>query len=214
MSLNEKIPAMVPARRSSQPMARLPATMANRNGPALWQSIFEVIGTHWQPCVAGGAVRDYWLRQEPKDIDVFVPATCNEDFTSIIDALPDRLAHGRIIGLMGDPSLASEYQAGEETEVFGVWEGEILGLPVNIVGRKSIETSVTSLLTTFDFGINQCAYRDGQFSTTKAFEVDYLGRIFTLAHNRTYAQSIERFDRINARHGGVYRLVDPFITEL
>lgn len=189
--------------------------MANRNGPALWQSILEVVGTHWQPCVAGGAVRDYFLAQEPKDIDVFVPATCNEDFTSIIDALPAKLAHGRIIGLMGDPSLASEYQAGEETEVFGVWEGEIIGLPVNIIGRKSLNTSIVGLLHTFDFGINQCAYSvSGCFIDTQEFVQDFFVGTFTLMHNRTYAQSLGRFDRINARHGGKYRLVDPFITEL
>lgn len=189
--------------------------MANRNGPALWQSILEVVGTHWQPCVAGGAVRDFYLRQEPKDIDVFVPAACTEDFTSIIDSMDIRLAHGHIIGLTGDQSLASEYEAGEETEVFGVWEGEVIGVPVNIVGRKSLNRTITALLQTFDFGINQCAYvEEGGFYSTPAFAKDRLGGYFTLTHNRTYAQSIERFDRINARHGGRYRLVDPFITEL
>lgn len=189
--------------------------MVNRNSPALWAAIIDVVGTHWRPCVAGGAVRDLWLRQEPKDIDVFVPATCNEDFTSIIANLPDRLAHGRIVGLAGEFDTASEYEAGEETEVFGVWEGEIIGLPVNIVGRKSLDTSVTTLLHTFDFGMNQCASNtDGSFLTTKAFEIDYLNRSFTLTHDRTYAQSIHRFRRINARHGGHYRLVDPFALEV
>lgn len=174
----------------------------------------DVIGTHWQPVVAGGAVRDFYLRQEPKDIDVFVPATCTEDFTSIIGSLSALQAHGQIIGLMGDLSLASEYEAGEETEVFGVWEGEVIGVPVNIIGRKSLNTSIHTLLRTFDFGINQVAYRGDQFYQTGEFIKDKLNTTFTLTHTRTYAQSLERFDRINARHGGRYRLVDPFITEL
>lgn len=189
--------------------------MADRNGPALWDAIMAVVGTHWQPVVAGGAVRDFYLRQEPKDIDVFVPATCTEDFTSIIDSMDVSLAHGTIISNFANPSAVSEYEAGEANEVFGVWEGEIIGVPVNIVGRKSLGYGPVSLVETFDFGINQVAYdTDGQVQSSVLYEHDIAAKTFTLWHNRTYAQSLERFDRINERHGDAYRLVDPFITEL
>ena len=185
-----------------------------RNGPALWDTILEIVGPYWQPCVAGGAVRDFFLKQEPKDIDVFVPASSIEDFTSIISVLSPNLCNGRIISL-SDTDCASAYEAGEENEVYGVWEGEIMDLPVNIVGRKSLGQSKRALIETFDFGINQCVRKQGGFFiTTLAFEDDLINKTFTLAHNRTYEQSLARFDRINARHGGVYRLVDPFITEL
>jgi len=186
----------------------------DRNGPALWQAILEIVGLHWRPVVAGGCVRDYVLVRNCKDIDVFVPASCREDFDSIIEQLDPKTCHGKIISHGPEGDCANEYRLGEETECFGVWEGEIIGLPVNIVGRKSLEEGTDELVATLDFGINQCAWGPWRWTTTSYFWQDKHANTFTLAHNRTYEQSLARFDRINARHGGLYRLVDPFITEL
>ena len=181
-----------------------------RNGPALWRSILEVVGTHWQPVVAGGACRDYFFKQEPKDIDVFVPADCSEDFASIIANLDPKLCDGSVLFSDEAQSVASEYFAGEASECFGVWEGEIIGVPVNIVGRKSLQQGVLALIGTFDFGVNQIAYDlNNEWLTSKSYWADRTMGVWTLAHDRTYAQSLERFDRINARQGNIHTLSIP-----
>src|SRR5687768_10379559 len=45
------------------------------NGPELWDKLLEAVKEVYEPefcCIAGGAVRDYALGKDPKDIDIFV----------------------------------------------------------------------------------------------------------------------------------------------
>lgn len=185
--------------------------LANVNGPSVWDEILDVVGRHWLPVVAGGAVRDFLLRLAPKDIDVFVPASDENDFESIIKFLNPSLSKGDIIYIKGrvDPEEALAMEYDEATDFIGVWEGEILGHPVNIIGRQSLQGGPVTLVNTFDFNVVKCFYENGLIETTPEASSDLNKRQATLAHERTFSQSINRFRRFNKRHPGLLALVVP-----
>lgn len=197
----------------------------NRNGPALWDALLNVVGTYWKPVIAGGAIRDYYLGIEPKDIDIFVPAEDDDDVVSIIDQMSPLLAHGRFIWLnedadtgailMGDVDITKakiEYnKAAFSQDLIAVWEGEILGIPVNIIGRRSLENGPQALINEFDFNVVKgYYYGDGIVVATGPMEADIVAKTATLAHDRTHKQSLQRFERFNMRNPNLLRIVDPY----
>lgn len=195
----------------------------NRNGPDLWLTLLEIVGHHWSPCVAGGCIRDFFLKVEPKDIDIFVPGAELEDFTSIVDSLPERLAHGRILWpneddpdnpeFLSDKALNDpEYREAED--LIGVWEGEIIGLPVNLICRTSLYAGPKALVSTFDFNVCKgWMESDGAVRQSHSMSKDLSLKQASLAHNRCYEQSLKRWQRFNARNPGLLRLADPFNWE-
>ena len=216
-----------------------------RNGPDLWLAVLNAIGLHWQPVVAGGCIRDHHLGLEPKDIDVFVPANDDRDFLSILDGI-GHLGHGQITYFNpafdtggefgqrwseGDKSLVAdcEYENDAESDLVATWEGEIIGVPVNIIGRRSLAADnrslagrqtrrIENLINGFDFDVVRVAYDEyGYVGASKfggAFMEAIQNRKATLCHDRTYSQSLRRFERFNKRNPGVLTLVDPFNSQV
>lgn len=191
-----------------------------RNGPLLWAQLLEIVGHCWSPCVAGGAIRDFFLRVPAKDIDIFVPGLEIEDFTSIIDSLPGHLCHGRIIwpneDNPDDPEFVSDRTQIDEgyreaEDLIGVWEGEIVGLPVNIICRKSLQQGPKALVDTFDFHVVKgWMESDGAVRQRPNMSKDLQNKTATLAHARSYEQSLRRFASFNARNPGKLALNDRF----
>lgn len=199
----------------------------SRNGPALWDAILEQVGQHWQPIVAGGAIRDFILNVPPKDIDVFVPAQFVEDVTSIVASLNPLTSHGRIIWINQEayentPDLqfleanqsAEEYSGdGFAPDLIAVWDGEILTVPVNIIGRRMLEDGPAALVNTFDFDVLKAYHEKGTTVFTDAASRDLAKRTATLSHSQSYEQSLRRFARFNKREPGLLALRDPFSQE-
>jgi hypothetical protein len=110
--------------------------------------------------IAGGAVRDFMLAAEPRDIDLFVPD------------LPE--VHKAIAALGAQPVLKyAEYGRGSRTFAAYVLEQPGGLPPLNIVVVKGDHLDPTALISDFDFGICQASYsvRDG-FRFTEAFFAD------------------------------------------
>lgn len=191
-----------------------------RNGPLLWEQLLEIVGHHWSPCVAGGAIRDFFLRVPCKDVDIFVPGLEIEDFTSIIESLPEKFCHGRVIWPSEEdpdnPEFLSENAIHDEgyreaEDLIGVWEGEIVGLPVNIICRKSLNNGPKALVSTFDFNVVKgWMESDGAVRQSPAMAEDLKHKRATLAHARSYDQSLRRFASFNARNPGKLALVDNY----
>lgn len=179
-----------------------------KNGPKVWDALLSIVGAYWLPVVAGGALRDHILGVDPKDIDIVVPALFEDDFTSIIESLNSATCEGTII--YPSDATGSEYEASAPLDLVGVWEGEIIGYPVNIIGRKSLRDGPLRLVETFDFDVLKLWYANGDIEATPAATRDLHQRRATLAHDRTYDQSLRRFARFNERNPGKLTLRDPF----
>lgn len=169
--------------------------MAERqpNGPALWCTILAAMPP--RSIIAGGAVRDYLLGYEPKDIDVFSPP-------DPVWRIPDGFE-----GLGNGPNDAvrrAEYEAMTNIDI--VVRGEVEGWTVDLVGVTF--TTPAELIGTFDFGVTRCwADAEGQVHDTPEAERDRLFALVTrLIHDRP-DRAQARFDRFNARMGGGWRYV-------
>lgn len=176
-----------------------------KNGPVLWEALLEAIDLDGA-VVAGGCIRDYLLRLEPKDIDIFVPHGNRQEFEELIASL-------NATGIFDLTLMDGEaYRTDDMLSVVGVAEGEALGFPINIIARIAHLSGAWELINSFDFGILQWAFvstKEPLISTTQAF-MDIALRNATLAHDRTREQSIERFKRFERRTDARLLLIDPY----
>jgi hypothetical protein len=155
------------------------------NGPALWS---ELLAQLPGAVVAGGAVRDYFLGVEPKDIDIFLSSdkyTIPEGFEPLGD---DR---------------SSEYAALPDIAI--VTRGTINGFQVDLVGMANLNAE--TLLDTFDFGISRSMFADGVIVDTPEAKFDRDNKVVTMILDDRTERSVKRFERFNERMGGVYDLV-------
>jgi hypothetical protein len=174
------------------------------NGPDLWRAILErmPVGS----IVAGGAVRDYLLGKEPKDIDVFmgVPAVSEEvDFEALCDLniLPDP-RHG-LFRIENTHERFEEYAA--VSCILCVSSGELLGRKVDAVEIEHFQGGA-ELIKEFDFGITRCWF-DGEIHDTPEAKHDRENKVITLLSDARQERSIARFERLNERWGGDWKLV-------
>lgn len=205
-----------------------------RNGPELWDRLLGVIRPVFGPgtVIAGGAVRDYRLGLNVKDIDVFVPTTAMDynTFTGMyggaqIDALNNRAVDDTFSLQMRDldgkksHELYAEWSEGAiQLLADGLWtfyhEGRMNIWDVNIIGRVELNLGLAALVDTFDMGIVRCAY-NGQEYYTQAFYDDFNNKTATaLVYGRdgwSATRSRERFQRFDKRNPGVLKEVNQWL---
>lgn len=167
---------------------------SGKNGPELWSAILARFPP--EAVIAGGAVRDFLLGVEPKDIDVFLP----------VDKWP-------ACGFPGFASLGAnrddEYQAMPDIAV--VQRGEVEGHQVDIVGvvPPAQPFSPAALVATFDFGIARCWFDGAEIHDTPEAKADREGRVVTCHLIERLARAHDRFERFNTRLGGGWRFDAP-----
>lgn len=185
------------------------------NGPKLWSDVLSAVGVPGA-VIAGGCIRDYRLNAEPKDIDVFIPVDSREAFEEACCKV-SKIAGELVVLEPGEHANPpgrryAEYDLalGEAGVLHGVAEGELLGYPVNIIGRKAHAGGVVGLVNSFDFDILQCWYDGHSIRSTYPADRAAVVRIATMAHDRHVEQSIARFMRFNGRHPGLLSLNIPY----
>ena len=196
-------------------MANTVDSLIHNNGPTLWGKIIEYLETP-HAVISGGAVRDYHLGLPAKDIDIFLPNTSVGE----LDDLCEFYSREDDVTLALQPGCGS--YMGADDPLVAVAEGDIAGVPVNLLLNERLKTSVQHLIEGHDFGICQAAwYRvDGKpeqpkVATTQAFAKDLEDRTATITTLRSYERSLRRFDKFTARHGTeVLTLVDPYQYKL
>ena len=166
-------------------------------GPDLWKSILSRCPSG--SVVAGGAVRDYLLGVEPKDIDVF----CTQDAASAeINEIDDVSDDGRPSKVWGPHPEAEEYE-GMETDVSCVVQRTIDGVKVDLVIiDHPKEGFVEHLIDSFDFGLAQAWFDGADIHERPAATTDRVNRTVTCLMDNRPARAWSRFDRFNARNGG------------
>lgn len=157
------------------------------NGPELWAAILGVMPPG--SIIAGGAVRDYLLGVEPKDIDVFCLSACWE-FPEGFEPLGD--------------NRREEYDAMNMIDI--VHRGRLYDRQVDLVGVNLEPFTGQALVETFDFGITRCWF-DGEIHCLPECQTDIESRTVTLLITDRPERAAERFLRFNQRHLGTFELV-------
>lgn len=161
------------------------------NGPELWKHILADMPSG--AVVAGGAIRDYLLGVEPKDIDVFCPSNAfggGFDFSGFEPLGEDRSA---------------EYEAMQTIDV--VQRTSRYGIQVDLVGVCLPEWSPLALVQTFDFGITRGWFDGEALHDLAEAGYDRAHNVVTLMLPDRPERAAERFARFNAAHGGRFTLV-------
>lgn len=174
-----------------------------RNGPELWGQLLDAVNVKGA-VVAGGCIRDFLLEVPPKDYDIFIPGDLHELEGVVGEMNALGTADLTILGWNGD------YESYDDP-LKAVCEGEILGLPANIICNERMYQGPEYLVEGFDFAIAQGWWCQGMLEPqlTEAAQKDIRDRTATLVTYRTYDRSRRRFDRYNARNGAILKLVDP-----
>lgn len=180
------------------------------SGPAVWGALLNQIraAAPARYVVAGGAIRDYWLGLEPKDIDVFVDTPTRLDLAAL--ALDINAVSGFDVSMID----IEEYQTDDPHLVGcleGTWTFNDEVWPINVVARPALLAGPLSLVNTFDFGILQAWWdlTSREIQTTAACDFDRDELFATLMHDRHPSQSMERFMRFQERNGEVLTFRDP-----
>lgn len=168
----------------------VPASIPSANGPELWDAILA--GMPEGSIVAGGAVRDFLLGFEPKDIDVFMGLHIGD--------------HDPRYGLYRIDNTHERFEEyAAVSNIMCVSSGTLLGVKVDAVLIENFDGGA-KLIDDFDFGITRCWY-DGEVHDTPEARHDRDNRIVTLLSDEREARSLARFERLNTRWGGDWTLV-------
>ncbi len=186
-----------------------------KNGPLLWDAILASFPAG--AVIAGGAVRDFLLGVEPKDIDVFYGHTVvgpteplkpgDTVDLSNISCVPDaRLGLKRIDD---QHERLTEYTS--VTGINLVSSGSLYGYRVDAIEMENFAGGA-ALVEGFDFGITRCWY-DGQLHDTRESVTDRLNLTVTQLMPSRASRTEGRFNRFNERMGGRYTLVPYQVAE-
>ncbi|MDR7061215.1 MULTISPECIES: hypothetical protein [unclassified Sphingopyxis] len=173
---------------SCTPPERTIPEIVGVNGPELWDQILAFFPG---AVIGGGAVRDYLLGVEPKDIDVFA-------YSADLD-IPTNFA-----------SLDSDRR--EEYEALGfidiVTRATLAGYQVDLVGINMFSTP-DALIESFDFGVSRCAYTTERgIIDTPECRSDRENRTVSILLDDRLIRGRRRFERFNDRMGGDWTLIE------
>lgn len=186
---------------SQSSLSRPSAPVAIANGPDLWRAILARMPAG--SVIAGGAVRDYLLGVEPKDIDVFMDITAEGVSAEADDdlLLPTDARFG-LYRIDNEHERFEEYAA--VSNIACVSSGKMFGHRVDAVVIEGF-TGGIDLIEGFDFGITR-SWFDGEIHDTPEAKFDRDNRTVTLLLTDRVERSLTRFDRLNARWGGGWAL--------
>ena len=160
------------------------------NGPNLWSAILAQMPPG--SVIAGGAIRDWYLGVEPKDIDVFTGGTADGNPRSGLFRIDNYYERQEEYQAMGNIQLVSS--------------GQLLGYRVDLVEMTDFTDGAT-LVKGFDFAINQMFYGGKFILRTVAAINDLANHTVTLLRDDRLERSLRRFERFNERMGGTWELV-------
>jgi predicted nucleotidyltransferase len=169
------------------------------NEPDLWDKLLYAVNEIYEPTyaiVAGGAVRDYMLDENPKDIDIFVHYEGSREIPHIIE-LAEQLGWTDI-QIKGNPDL---YKGKSLTWM--TVSGRYRGAPVDLCFTDA--KSAEEIVAKFDWCICQQWYDGKDIHATKAAKFDIAKKQWTPVGEPDKI-TMEHFDRVNKRHGGKYKI--------
>lgn len=174
------------------------------NDNRLWNNILlRIHGTFPNAFIGGGAIRDNYLGLTPKDIDVFVPVSSQEEFEEAIKRFDAKLHPIHICS-----ANIEEYDEWEKGRLLGVATVRWFGVDVQFIARAGhVPGKETEMVSKFDGGCNQAFYLLGQpIWTSGACRKDWAEHTYTDVLGQNWSTQ-RRFDRFNERNPGKLRFV-------
>jgi hypothetical protein len=177
-----------------------------KNGPELWDKILNAVREIYEPeyvCVAGGAVRDYLLDVDAKDIDIFL---CIDHTIDNKEAFLDTEAIMEDAGCLGWKNLVplgdANYQKGNKNaSTLFVFQGQVFGWNVDVIVTTA--KSGEEVVNGFDAYICQNWY-DGEIHSSSAAKEDIPKKLWRLRKGLKPEQALKnRFERVNKRLKGL-----------
>jgi hypothetical protein len=173
------------------------------NGPKLWTVVATEVRKAFPTCViAGGAVRDYVLGKEVKDIDVFVYAKDGPDMAKKVAKLIEN----------DDWEMNDDDQAADVEYLSSAGLRRLEGVVdltfldehnVQLIGVSNTEFSPDWLMQDFDIGLCRAYFQEPNlFRLTDEFARDVRDRTLTLYHgpeDPRYERSLERIERLKKK---------------
>lgn len=156
--------------------------------------------------LSGGALRDLHLQRPPKDLDLFLPYS--EENEALVHMLALRLGYSRF------QSVDCNYVVNLDGVDYVAGYRHPTKIELNFVFLNSDKPfDATAVATRNDFGICQIATslspaRQPETIVTDAFLKDVEGKTFTITHDHDPARSKRRWERLREKYPE-YRLVDP-----
>lgn len=153
--------------------------------------------------IAGGAVRDFLLGREIKDIDFFMRSRGPEEDKRIAEtAFTDAIVqHGELPEeyRLQMPELASVYVSHEGLrdyrDIFG--DGQF---PAQLIFLNGSEKDAYGLISRFDFGLCRAAFDGERALYTDEFLKDAFGLTMTLINADNMEKSRHRYERLSAKY--------------
>ncbi|WCA46264.1 tRNA nucleotidyltransferase [Caulobacter phage ERS] len=202
-----------------------------RNGPDLWAAllgdIVPVFGG--DAVVAGGAIRDFHLGLEPKDIDIWVNCPDPSTFAGRAKLLEQKADTAYNWYLSLTQEAETTYDGTAIGDGMTIYEGNavIFGDPlydpedpfqpktladivVNVIYHPDHQDGIPALVERFDMDICQGWFSGGLLHRTPAMQQALLTKTATALRPSEHARTARRFDRFAARNPGVLTFVNPF----
>lgn len=174
------------------------------NGPNLWGAILKQMPPG--SVIAGGAIRDWYLDVEPKDIDVFTGGQIPPDDPPTQECFFTEAFNPR----SGLYRIDNYYERQEEYQAMGniqlVSSGQMLGYRVDLVEMTDF-TGGDDLIEGFDFAMNQMWFDGDLVYRNNAAVQDLANHTVTLLRDDRLERSLRRFERFNERMGGGWKLI-------
>lgn len=163
--------------------------------PETWREVFwEVKKTFPGAIIAGGALRDWYLGKEVKDVDIFVP------WHPVQGPMLDGWKPMSV-------EFLEEEGYGLQRAVQGVWEKEVEGIKFQIIKVSFLGPNfVYDLMHNFDIGLCKVWGRtEGVFEAEEVyfhpdFVKDAYNRTLTVTNFETPQSTVKRMKRLSAKY--------------
>lgn len=174
-----------------------------KNDPELWTKMLNAVKEIYEPdycCVAGGAVRDYFMGKPPKDVDIFIKLSDGLHKGDDLIHAAECLGWRNVEHVMQPP----EYKGNQK--ILLLLRGYAFNQLVELIFVNT-KPSGKDIVDTFDFTINQHWFDNDIHSTPNAkFAIAKRKWTAVTKGQKLTPEMLAKFKRVNDRHGKIYKL--------
>jgi hypothetical protein len=186
---------------AAEVLAPAPPPDREKNDKPLWDKLLSAVKEIYEPeyvCVAGGAIRDYLIGKDPKDIDIFVKLP--EGNFKVADMLENAQCLGwKHVAQAG----FGAYNENKHQRL--VFKAKVFGRDIDLIFVVPQKTG-REIVDTFDFTICQHWY-DGEVNSLPEAKYAIQKKLWTPVKGLKLDNILrEHYNRVNKRHGGIYKL--------
>lgn len=164
--------------------------------PDMWKAVLkEVQQVFPDAVIGGGCLRDLYFNKEPKDIDIFISNSTNDQISKYLCEC-DEITVARDM-----PSYNGLSNSDVTRVITCTWKNlKADDLPVELI---AVSVDKDAILNRFDYGICQITYDGDKIHYTSRFIIDSRCKCFTLVrcdNQDQFNRSFKRWERLSERY--------------